>query len=122
MTKTYQGFIKIKDYCYNEENVPNLLFLSSLEKPLVEELQWMVGCSVAVRYWVTEQKATKEQAEESLFRTIIGKADGCFQARYSEATGYLWTDAELKVGGHELFDELYAFGGKWLILEIDKAQ
>jgi hypothetical protein len=39
--------------------------------------------------------------------------------RYSETTGYLWTDEKLQVGGHDLIEELSGSAGKFLIFEAD---
>ena len=49
---------------------------------------------------------------------FIGGIEADFNPRYSEITGYLWTDEELNVGGHDLMAELKSNVGKWLILEI----
>ena len=38
---------------------------------------------------------------------------------YSDYTGYLWTDENLKIGGHDLLDELKEDCGKWLFLTIE---
>ena len=38
--------------------------------------------------------------------------------RYSEETGYLWTDEKLEIGGHDILKELYSYIGKYLYLEI----
>ncbi|MNJ80064.1 hypothetical protein D3C77_783070 [compost metagenome] len=49
----------------------------------------------------------------------MGFCDVGYGARYSELTGYLWTDEYLKVGGHDIIEELRSYVGKWLILEIE---
>lgn len=87
---------------------------------LVELLQDEIsGKLVTVRYWITDQKTTKEEAQEEFLKTLFGVLDARFSAHYSEATGFLWADEELNVGGHDLFAELESHMGKWLILEID---
>ena len=116
-TKTYQGLLT--EHSYGEAD--DILFLSTVSDPLAEELEWMRGKQVTVRYWVSDNEATKEEASEDAMKQVMGKADGEFGARYSEITGYLWTDEELKVGGHDLLDELRSGVGKWLILEVDHA-
>lgn len=113
-TTTYQGLLSFRSY----GEADDILFLSSLEDPLAEELEWMHGTQVTVRYWLTDQQCTREEARESAVLTAMGAADVDFGARYSEITGYLWTDEELKVGGHDLMAELRSNVGKWLILEV----
>lgn len=97
-----------------------MLFLSSLKSPLAEELEWMSGKNVTVRYWITEAPCTKEQAIESAMLIVMGFTQVNFWSRYSELTGYLWTDEDLIVGGHDLIAELKSHTGKWLIMEIER--
>jgi hypothetical protein len=49
---------------------------------------------------------------------MLGEGDATFGARYSEDTGYLWTDEELNVGGHDLLGELESHEGRYCLLEI----
>jgi len=112
----YQGLLS--EHSWGE--VDDLLFLSSIEAPLAEKLQdEIANKQVSLRYWVTEKEVTKEQATESVIQAISGLADCNFGSNYSEVTGYLWTDEDCKVGGHDLLLELHSYVGKWLILEID---
>jgi hypothetical protein len=61
----------------------------------------------------------KEELEEEHFKTLIGATDAEYNARYSDLTGYLWTDEDWNVGGHNLLSELKSNVGKWLILEVE---
>ena len=60
--------------------------------------------------------------EDELQEAFLGRLDGLgevdFDIRYSEITGYLWTDEELKVGGHDLIEELTSYVGKYLYLKV----
>lgn len=114
--KTYQGLLSIGDHGESDD----VLFLSGHDEPLAEELEWMDGQVVTVRYWVTNEECTRDQAVESFVLTCMGAAKAEFQACYSEYTGYLWTDEFLNVGGHDLLAELKSHAGKWLILEIEQ--
>ena len=115
-TKTYAGYLIEKDI----GEADDILHLSSLEDPLCEELEdELNGKQVTVRYWITVKECTKEQAQECFIGKLYGKLEAEYEARYSEYTGYLWTDEELKIGGHDLFRELSSNIGKWLILEIN---
>ena len=75
--------------------------------------------TVTVRYWITDQPCTKDQAIEAAVLTVLGFAQVKLQSRYSELTGYLWTDEDLMVGGHDLLEEFKSNTGKWLILEVE---
>lgn len=72
-----------------------------------------------MRYWVSETEKTKEQLKENLFAAISGSVEADYGDAYSELTGYLWTDEKLKVGGHDLLDELQSYIGKFLYMEVD---
>lgn len=116
--KTYAGKLRLGDYGDCEGH--DILFISSLEDPLAEVLDSDIsGRTVSIRYWICDVEMTKNQANESFLRTLMGLADVDFGPVYSEATGFLWTDEEIKIGGHDLLVELKSYVGKWLILEID---
>lgn len=76
------------------------------------------GPFVTVRYFISDREQTIEQAEHSLIQRLIGAADAEYQDAYSEVTGYLWTDEDLKVGGHDLIAELRTHVGQYAVLEI----
>ena len=114
--KIYQGILSFRQWADEYE----ILFLSSLRRPLAEELSWMAGKKVTVRYWITDKQCTKEDACEAHMMTVMGCADVNLEAHYSEITGYLWTDEYLNIGGHDLLDELKSNIGKWLILEVEE--
>jgi len=115
MLKTYHGLLS--QHSYGETD--DALFVSSVDEPLAEELEWMNGKQVTVRYWITDKECTRDEAQEAAMLIVMGAADVRFYACYSEITGYLWTDEDLNVGGHNLMDELKSGVGKWLVLEIE---
>lgn len=113
--KTYKGLLCQHDY----GEAHDILFLSTIAKPLAEQLEWDIADKiVTARYWITEEKATKEEAQENFIRELYGDTQCKFHAEYSETSGYLWTDEECRIGGHDLMNELWGHIGKWLILEI----
>lgn len=118
MTKpmTYQGQLSVRDY----GEASDLLFLSTEDNPFAEVLHDEIsGKKVSVRYWISDKQCTKDEAQEDALRHIFGVAETEYGAHYSEYTGYLWTDEEVMVGGHDLLEELKSAAGKWLVLEID---
>ena len=115
-TLTYVGLLSIHSW----GEADDILFVSSVTDPLAEELQDRIsGKSVTVRYWITDQECSREDAHEQFLRRLFGSAEVVCESHYSEITGYLWTDEELTIGGHNLMAELHGQVGKWLILEID---
>lgn len=109
------GFISYKvdgehDYAVS---VNDEILAEKLE-PIIDEKQ------VSVRYWICADKMSQEEANEAFQLHLFGgKASALYSPIYSEITGYLWTDEELRVGGHDLLKELDSFIGKYLILEIE---
>jgi len=116
-TKIYKGLISIHSHGEADDV---FLFLSSLKDPLAKILENdITRRQVTVRYFTTGKECSKEEAQEEFVKSIMGVADCKFISHYSEYTGYLWTDEEINIGGHDLLEELRSNVGKWLILEID---
>jgi len=113
--KTYKGQLKLDSYGESDD----VLFISTIDTPLVEALGWISGKKAIVRYCVTEKQTTKEESEDQFLKKLMGVAEVEFHAKYSEITGYLWTDEELNIGGHDIIAELKSYIGEWLILEIE---
>jgi hypothetical protein len=93
------------------------------EEPIAEVLDYMCSEVVTIRYYISDKEATEEELQEDfLINTLYGNLETDYGARYSEYTGYLWTDDELKVGGHDLRGELESYAGKYLfmIVELDQ--
>jgi hypothetical protein len=111
-----QGFLrKGKGFDYDA-----FLFVDSAHAPLAVVLRGLISNrQVTVRYWITDEQCSKEEAVESLVMRLHGLAECKFDSHYSELTGYLWTDEEVKVGGHDLIRELESFVGMYLTLEVD---
>lgn len=98
------------------------LFVGYNSTPLAERWEEILGWGnkqVTVRYWISEFEQTKEQLKENTLLAISGAANARYGDRYSELTGYLWTDEQLKVGGHDLLNELASNKGKYLYMEVD---
>jgi hypothetical protein len=65
-----------------------------------------------------KQKADLDEIKEVNVRALFGAIDTNFAVHYSDMTGYLWTDEDLMVGGHDLLAELTSHTGKYLVLEV----
>ena len=88
-------------------------------EPIGEELDYMSGNIVTVRYYISDKEATEEELQEDfLINTLYGNLESEYGAFYSEVTGYLWTDDKLNIGGHDLRKELESYVGKYLYLIV----
>jgi hypothetical protein len=100
----------------------NALFIGYNSTPFAKRWQQELGwgkTQVTVRYWISDKEQTKEELIENQVLRISGAASANYSDRYSELTGYLWTDENLKVGGHDLMAELESNYDKFLYMEVD---
>jgi hypothetical protein len=77
------------------------------------------GEFLSVKYFISDVKMDKDTLLDSWMKTLYGEGEAEYSTHYSEITGYLWTDEEINVGGHDLLEELRSNMGKWLYMEID---
>jgi hypothetical protein len=129
-THTYQGWLHVRPWPQGEGEECVFLFENKepsrhdvlYEEPLFEKIAgsaYPSGRTVFARWWSAEEKATKDELNEAVAAQLLGAAHLKFGAVYSDLTGYLWTDNEFTIGGHDLNKELGALQGKWVILEIE---
>lgn len=119
-------YLDSKDSTYTDSTDPtatpseaSLFSLEGEEVPLADVLQDSIARKqVSVCYWITDQQCTKDQAQEQFLKKLYGAADCEFRSHYSDITGYLWTDEDLVIGGHDLLDELRSNIDSFVILDI----
>lgn len=82
--------------------------------------------TVSVSYHITDGPLNADQLTELLIAklsgvSLAGDHDIEYFHRYSDLTGYLWTNEKLQIGGHDLIKELSTYLGKWchLIIKLD---
>lgn len=115
-TKVYKGIVKEDDYGENWD----ALFIGESNQPIAEIFEDdFVAKQVTVRYWTSDKEKTKEELQESALRKLFGDVNANYSDAYSEITGYLWTDEELNIGGHDLLEEIRSYLGKYIHLEVD---
>jgi hypothetical protein len=116
-TKRYRGILRLSSHGEGDD----ILFLGSGDEPLAEDLSDDIerhGRFLSVRYWTASAPESDKAMEEGAIRAILGEGDARFGHAYSEITGYLWTDEEINVGGHDLLEELRSQEGRYCLLEI----
>lgn len=118
--RVYSGTITVRSFGEDDD----ALFLDPTD-PHIEPLAGQVakdieahGNTVSVSYWIADGPRTLEQLIENDVKQLMGAADADYDQRYSDVTGYLWTDAELVIGGHDLLAELESEVGRWCRLSI----
>ena len=112
----YKGLIAESSRGENDD----ALFIGDMEEPIAYEFEEEIqGKQVSVRYWISDTEKTKEELTENMIMTMAGAVDADYGDMYSDVTGYLWTDEELNIGGHDLLSELRSNIGKFVYMEID---
>ena len=116
----WNGSIEEEERDYTEDYIIN-------GKKLIDPIIGFMGEHgrfLSVRYALSEKPI--ESIEKIMIEKMYGRSEAditpCFG---SEWTGYMWTDKELTVGGHNIVDEIidpnckrWARKGKYLFLEI----
>jgi hypothetical protein len=74
---------------------------------------------VTVRYWSSAAELPEDDLKRLAVETILGQVDARYDAQYSEVTGYLWTDADFNVGGHDMLARLKSELGRYVLLEVE---
>lgn len=77
---------------------------------------------VNVRYALSETGVWPETLDEVAadeLSLLEGASKSVYYSRYSELTGYLWTEEEAKVGGHDLLLILKGNVGRYLWMEVE---
>ncbi|MBE3122963.1 MAG: hypothetical protein IMZ58_12275 [Thermoplasmata archaeon] len=120
MKKKYIGWLQKT----SNEGEDDLLGLDTEDGLIIlaEEIENHIdeyGNFLTVKYFISDKEITETEAIEMWARNLFGKSDAKYRIRCSDLTGYLWTDEELNVGGHNLLDELKGYLHKYLILEIE---
>ena len=115
--KVYRGKITVRDYGESSDN----LFIDDDEEPLADRIQEEIelqGQYLSVMYWITDEPHEREELVEEWLKQAMGASDVKWRVHWSDVTGYLWTDEEINVGGHDLLAELVSHAGKFVYLEI----
>jgi hypothetical protein len=118
-TKTYKGWLGQCEYGFlsisedkNESYGPSLADLIADD--------WEKGEKVSLRYYIAGAPMTEEQANEALIHKIYsGDLDAEYLLdAYSEYTVLEWEEG-LKIGGHNLIEELETHDGKYAVIVVE---
>lgn len=90
----------------------NLVFAEFFEENLENK-------QVSISYFIAEEETPREELEEQYLKKITGLVEASIYPVYSDVTGYLWTNEECKVGGHDLYEELQSYEGKYIDMAIE---
>jgi hypothetical protein len=124
-TIRYRGTLALHDHSEGWD----ILFLDdavgNYDEPLAEVISDDMerhGEYLSVRYWTAGKTRSDEEMIDGAIREMLGFGEAEFRHAYSDITGYLWTDEDIRVGGHDLLEELKSQAGRYCLLEIGYAK
>jgi hypothetical protein len=89
------------------------------DKPLADLMREKYSNKlVTIHYWTCDRELPPEVLKTAALEHIFGITEADYQTHYSDTTGYLWLDQDIKIGGHDLLEELRSHAGKYLYMEI----
>ncbi len=71
---------------------------------------------VTVGWHTSSEEKTHGELEMNLISTALGAVNVDFSHRYSDLTGYLWTDEKIRIGGRDIMEEMHLEAGHYLYL------
>lgn len=80
---------------------------------------WRRGCWASVSYYIADKVMNEDELQEIHLRVLLGDTQVGYGAHYSDLTGYLWTDEDFVVGGHDLIKEWRGLLGKFLYMKAE---
>lgn len=123
-TLTLSGIIRLK---FDRWNKIKLVSEDGYQLDLVGRFQEMMDTfpkhKVQINYWVTDKQKTKDEMMEGWLKQVFGSIDaeyGSDTFNGSSMTGS-WTEdyTTLQVGGHNLYNEISSYEGKFILIELN---
>jgi hypothetical protein len=127
--KVYAGWVRLATETYEDDG--DILFVVPTddldlcdyedEDTLAYKIEEDIlahGRYLSVQYFVSDTEQSFDELQVAWLNRLEGIGDADYYVHWSECTGYLWTDEEINVGGHDLLAELKGYDGKYLYLEI----
>ena len=67
-----------------------------------------------VRFHVTDKQMMFEELNDNVLNKLEGCADTSYYHRFSDITGYLWTEQKIIINNHDIIETIYSMiGGKY---------
>lgn len=87
-------------------------------KQMEETMGWREKYA-SIRMFTDDKPIDPTKVEEEFIINYYGGAKATYSMRYSDLTGYLWTDEGFVVGGHDILEILKSNYGKYVHMEIE---
>ena len=98
-----------------------LVYLAEAIENLVE---WK-GSITTFQYHISSKPLGFYDLEEHMIKTAMGLTKANFSHAYSDLTGYLWTNEDIEVSGHNVLEEIQQTihsmsGAKYIALRVER--
>jgi len=124
--KIYKGLLMHEEY----GDCTAALWLKGTDDPLLRIIQDDIdehGKYLSIRlFFIDGDNAISiidtedwDYVAEEYYKHLIGVGNAEFTPIYSDYTGYLWTDEDFHVGGHDVADILESHVGMYLFMQIE---
>lgn len=90
--------------------------------PLTKEMENILGWGyyyASIRFITGKIPIDPTKVEETIIESIFGNAEAEYNHVYSDYTGYLWTDENFTVGGHNIPSILISHIDEYIHMEIE---
>jgi hypothetical protein len=128
--KVYRGWLTLAsngeedDILYLVDEKDKSRWESYCTDPLADIIEDDLPCGkyLSVHFYTADKEIPENKIEEAFVMSLYGLGEVDYGMHYSDYTGYLWTDEEMKVGGHDLLEQLKSNNGKYchLVIEFHK--
>lgn len=90
-------------------------------KAMAEKIRWYDSYA-SIQMLVGDTPIDINHIDETKVVSMMGEVESEYYHRYSDLTGYLWTDEGFKCGGHDIPKMLRSNMGKYIHMEIELYQ
>lgn len=117
----FSGFI---DYDYIKHQPTITLVDKEIRTDLIKKFRSIFDlyeCEVGVSYFICDKKTTEKEIQEHWLSMLFGNIRAEYEVEnyyYSELTNGTYYDSYLEIGGHNLFEELKSYNGKYCIIKV----
>ena len=87
-----------------------------LAEKISEDIGYHFNASIS--FYFSDKRMSEDELILAFLETLYGHTEADYGVAWDEITGYLWTDEELKIGGHDLLEIFRHNLGKYLYLKI----
>lgn len=89
-----------------------------LTREMSERCGWR-GRYASIQMLTGDTPIDIDHIDETKIVSMMGEVESQYYHRYSDLTGYLWTDEAFKCGGHDIPKILHSHMGEYIHMEIE---